>query len=264
MASAVGATTVQATIARHPRRAAPAVHGRLERLLGALVVACVVMVGGAVSSAGAHSSSPVSPTQRLAALTRTHRVFPSPGSRSWVSTINAQRPLTGGQTVLPVVGRAITRDGTRWLRVMVPGRPNGGRGWITQRGTVLTMTSWHLVVRTSSLEVLVYKHGGLVRSFSAIVGKPSTPTPHGQFFVEESVLLPVGAPGGPFALALSARSDVLQEFDGGPGQIAIHGLENLGGTLGTAVSHGCIRLGLQAITWLVSHIAPGTPVTITS
>ena len=72
------------------------------------------------------------------------------------------------------------------------------------------------------------------------------------------------AAGAPFALALSARSNVLQEFDGGPGQIAIHGLENLGGTLGTAVSHGCIRLGLQAITWLVQRIAPGTPVTITS
>jgi Ice-binding-like len=36
------------------------------------------------------------------------------------------------------------------------------------------------------------------------------------------------APGGPYALATSDRSDVLQEFDGGPGQIALHGLDNLG------------------------------------
>jgi hypothetical protein len=35
--------------------------------------------------------------------------------------------------------------------------------------------------------------------------------------------MPVSEPGGPFALALSARSDVFQEFDGGPGQIAIDG-----------------------------------------
>ena len=39
-----------------------------------------------------------------------------------------------------------------------------------------------------------------------------------------------GEPGGPFALALSARSDALQEFEGGPGQIALHGRDLLGGT----------------------------------
>ena len=69
-------------------------------------------------------------------------------------------------------------------------------------------------------------------------------------------------PGGPYALALSARSNVLQEFEGGPGQIAIHGRENLGGTLGTAASHGCIRLATASIDWLAERIVPGTPVTI--
>ena len=43
-------------------------------------------------------------------------------------------------------------------------------------------------------------------------------------------------------LALSARSNVLQDFDGGPGQIGIHGRDLLGGTLGQAESHGCMRL----------------------
>ena len=55
-----------------------------------------------------------------------------------------------------------------------------------------------------------------------------------------------------------------QEFDGGPGQIALHGLENIGGVLGTAVSHGCVRLDGSAMTWLVARIGPGVPVTITS
>jgi lipoprotein-anchoring transpeptidase ErfK/SrfK len=69
-------------------------------------------------------------------------------------------------------------------------------------------------------------------------------------------------PGGPFALALSARSDVFQEFDGGPGQIGIHGRDGLGGTLGTAASHGCIRLATADIDWLAARIAPGVPATI--
>ena len=72
-----------------------------------------------------------------------------------------------------------------------------------------------------------------------------------------------GDVGAPFALALSARSNVFQEFDGGPGQIALHGLANVGGILGTAVSHGCVRLDNDAMRWLVIRIGPGVPVTIT-
>lgn len=238
--------------------------GRLERLAVASILA-VLLVGGLTSAADASRSQGVRPSQELASLLRTHRVYSSPYAGSTrVSTLAARRPITGEQTVLPVVGHTTTRDGTRWLRVMLPGRPNGSLGWITRRGTTASSTSWHLVVRTASPRILVYRHGRLVRWFQAIVGKPSTPTPHGQFFVEESVLMAPAAAGAPFALALSARSNVLQEFDGGPGQIAIHGVENLGGTLGTAESHGCIRLATGAITWLAARIDPGTPVTITS
>jgi lipoprotein-anchoring transpeptidase ErfK/SrfK len=145
---------------------------------------------------------------------------------------------------------------------MVPGRPNGMKGWIARRGTVLRTTTWRIVVRTSSRRVLVYRRGRLVRKFRAIVGKASTPTPHGRFFVEESVRMLAGSHGGPFALALSARSNALQQFGGGPGQIALHGVANLGGRLGTAVSHGCVRLSNRSITWLAARVVPGTRVTI--
>jgi lipoprotein-anchoring transpeptidase ErfK/SrfK len=103
-----------------------------------------------------------------------------------------------------------------------------------------------------------------VKTFQAVVGKPSTPTPTGEFFVEETLQMPAGEAGGPFALALSARSDALQEFEGGPGQIGIHGRDNLGGTLGAAESHGCIRLATASIEWLATRIGPGTPVTLSS
>jgi lipoprotein-anchoring transpeptidase ErfK/SrfK len=95
-----------------------------------------------------------------------------------------------------------------------------------------------------------------------VVGKPSTPTPAGNFFVEETLQMAGGEPGGPFALATSARSNALQEFEGGPGQIALHGRDNLGGTLGTAESHGCVRLDTASIDWLTARVEPGTPVTI--
>jgi hypothetical protein len=204
----------------------------------------------------------VKPKQELAMLLESHKVFSALHARRSTRTVRASRPITGGQTVLPVIGRTTTRDGVHWLRVMVPGRPNGRNGWIAQRGTTLTTTSWHVVIRTSSRRALVYRRGRLARSFAAIVGKPSTPTPHGRFFVEESVRMLPGSPGAPFALALSARSNVLQEFEGGPGQIAMHGVANLGGTPGTAISHGCVRLANRSIRWLAARIAPGVPVDI--
>ncbi len=111
--------------------------------------------------------------------------------------------------------------------------------------------------------MIVYRSGRPVRTVKAVVGKPSTPTPLGQFFVEEAIRLRAADVGAPFALALSARSHVLQQFDGGPGQIAIHGLSNVGGVLGTAVSHGCVRLSNAMLGWLVHRIGPGVPVTIT-
>jgi lipoprotein-anchoring transpeptidase ErfK/SrfK len=150
----------------------------------------------------------------------------------------------------------------RWLHVMLPGRPNGSTAWIAEKGTRELVTHWHIVVNLGARRVTAYRAGRAVRVFRAVVGKPSTPTPSGNFFVEESLRMAPGEPGGPFALATSARSNVLQEFEGGPGQIALHGRDNLGGTLGAAESHGCIRLDTASIDWLVARIDPGTPVTI--
>jgi lipoprotein-anchoring transpeptidase ErfK/SrfK len=102
-----------------------------------------------------------------------------------------------------------------------------------------------------------------MRRFPAVVGTPSTPTPTGRFFIEEALDLSSQV-GGPFALATSARSEVLQEFEGGPGQIALHGTNGLSGALGSASSHGCVRLGTGAITWLAHRIGSGVPLTIKS
>ena len=92
--------------------------------------------------------------------------------------------------------------------------------------------------------------------------KASTPTPYGQFFVEEALSISSQDVGGPYALAISARSDIFQEFEGGPGQIAIHGTDGLSDPLGSAASHGCIRLSPSAITWIARRIGGGVPVTV--
>jgi L,D-transpeptidase catalytic domain len=216
------------------------------------------------ATARVNQAAAVKPTQELATLLSSHDALRKPfvGSAS-VGRIEARRPITEARTMLPVLGHKTSSDGRRWLEVGIPGRPNGRTGWISRRSTALSVTYWHVLVSTSSRRVSVYRLGRRVRVFSAVVGKPSTPTPLGRFFVEESIKLPSGSVGAPFALALSARSNVLQEFDGGPGQIALHGLMNVGGTLGTAASHGCVRLDNAAMSWLVRRVGPGAPVTIT-
>jgi lipoprotein-anchoring transpeptidase ErfK/SrfK len=206
----------------------------------------------------------VKATQQLAIISRATEAFskPTAGSRR-LATVSAIRPITSEQTVLPVIALATDAHGAAWLRVLLPGRPNSHSGWIRGRSTTPAVTEWQITIRISTRQVIVHRDGRMARTFKAVVGKPSTPTPLGRFFVEETVKLNPQDLGAPYALALSARSNVLQEFDGGDGQTALHGTNNIGGILGTAASHGCIRLDTQAITWLASRIEPGVPVTIT-
>jgi lipoprotein-anchoring transpeptidase ErfK/SrfK len=129
----------------------------------------------------------------------------------------------------------------------------------------ISVASEMSVSRTISV-MAVCRASGSVKPSTPVLrtgdGRPSTPTPRGALFVEEAISLRPTEVGAPFALALSARSSVFQQFDGGPGQIALHGLTNVGGVLGTAASHGCVRLENGVMRWLVKRIRPGTTVTI--
>jgi lipoprotein-anchoring transpeptidase ErfK/SrfK len=232
----------------------------------ALATVCVAGVGGATaagSALAAGASKRVQATTELVTLLSPQVAHQDPSTASAaVAPVADHRPITGEATTLPVLSRVIATGGAQWLHVMLPGRPDGLSGWIHQAGTRLLVTPWRIVVDLAARRVKAYRDGVLGGDFKAVVGKPSTPTPTGEFFVEEVLRMAPSEPGGPYALALSARSNVLQEFEGGPGQIAIHGRENLGGTLGTAASHGCVRLATASIDWLAARIVAGTPVTI--
>ena len=223
----------------------------------------VAALGCALSApAGVAAASPPA-GQPLVVVTSDHaaRTAPSAQARR-IETVDSRRPLTGTRTVLPVLGQATGGNGASWLRVRLPGRPNGHAGWISAHRTKRTVTPWQIAVDLSERRVTVYRGGRARRHFRAVVGKPSTPTPRGTYFVEEALALSRSDSGGPFALATSARSNVYEEFEGGPGQIGIHGTANLSGRPGTAVSHGCIRLRTRAITWIARRIGAGVPLVI--
>ena len=245
-------------------RTATGVRTRAPLFVSAAALA--LLAGLATAHAAPTGKAPtVARTQELAVFVRGQTAMAKPDNRSarrvWVER---KRPITEGRTVLPVIGRRTDAKGARWLRVRLPGRPNNGTGWIRKARTRHSATTWHVVVDLSERRLTVFRRGRVVRSFLGVVGASSTPTPLGKYFVEETVLLTGGQVGAPYALALSARSYVLQEFAGGPGQIAVHGVWNIGGRMGTAASHGCVRLDTASIRWLGERIGPGVPVTITS
>jgi lipoprotein-anchoring transpeptidase ErfK/SrfK len=226
------------------------------------VTGLLALAAGGAAGTPAHAAG-VPVRQSLVVLWHDHVARAAPMAKARpVATVPGHRPLTHVRTVLPVLGHAASADGRSWVQVALPGRPNGLQGWISTAWTSRSATGWRLSVGLAARRVTVYHLGQVVRRFRAVVGAPSTPTPRGRFFIEEAMSLSPWAAGGPFALASSARSDVLQEFDGGPGQIALHGMNHLSGALGTASSHGCIRLSTAAITWLSRRIGAGVPLSI--
>jgi hypothetical protein len=181
-----------------------------------------------------------------------------------VATVSPVRPLSHQQTALPVISERRDGQGARWLRVRLPGRPNGRTGWIRATSARLVSSPWRVVVIRTRREALLLRDGRLVEQLSVVVGAPATPTPRGQFFVVEHVAQAEGSPLGSWALATSAYSGVLQEFDGGPGQIALHGRRGplAIAPLGTAASHGCVRFDNAEIDRIARLLPNGTPVEI--
>jgi lipoprotein-anchoring transpeptidase ErfK/SrfK len=214
---------------------------------------------------GAHANPPVVARRTLlAALVTTHQVYAKPTADApRLGPIAAKGYYTRERTVLPVLGERVSASGQTWLHVRLPGRPNGHSGWIAKRHTIAMTTPWHIVVDLAARRVTVYHAGHRVRVVRAVVGEPWTPTPTGSFFVQETIALGPTEVGAPDALTLSARSTVLPHFEGGVGQIGLHGILNVGGVLGTAGSHGCVRMSTDMMRWLAKRIGPGTPVTIT-
>jgi lipoprotein-anchoring transpeptidase ErfK/SrfK len=169
---------------------------------------------------------------------------------------------------LLVLARPRAADDHCWLRVRLPWRPNSAAGWVDAGKVSLEQTPWRIDVSTARRTLTLYKHGARMGAVRVVVGKPSTPTPAGLFAVTWAIRWHPGSFLGSWVLELTAHSNVLQRFDGGDGTVGIHGRggASLLDPLGSARSHGCIRLANQAIDWLVRtigvHRLPGTPVRV--
>jgi lipoprotein-anchoring transpeptidase ErfK/SrfK len=222
-----------------------------------------------LAAALAVATPPVHPPTRdtawIARLVAPTPVWREPAPRRPVTTLPATGPWTGGSVGLLILGARRDPAGRRWLRVALPARPNGRSGWVAADRVVVTRTRWRVVVDVGARRLTLLRAGRAVLRVRAVVGAPGTPTPIGRFAVFETARQrdPRGFLG-PWALHLTGHSDVLDNYGGGPGRVAIHGRDgaSLRDPLGSARSHGCVRVDDRAIALLAQRLRPGAPVTI--
>jgi hypothetical protein len=166
-----------------------------------------------------------------------------------------------GQAQVYLALRSVTIDRVTWILLSVPGRPNGITGWVPASALgELHLTREYLRVNRETLRAVLYRQGRAIWTAPVGVGRPSLPTPAGQFYVTEK-LTPIGGPFyGPYALGTSAYSPTLSEWPGG-GVVGIHGTDEPQLVPGRP-SHGCIRLRNADISRLWRLIDLGAPVEI--
>lgn len=127
-----------------------------------------------------------------------------------------------------------------------------------------------ILVRTGENRLYHYENGNLVKTYTVATGQPRYPTPKGSFKIVLKRFrptwvnpdptgwgksLPKSIPPGP-SNPLGTRAMNLNA----PG-IRIHGTTNVR-SLGSAASHGCIRMAMPDVEELFALVDTGTPVII--
>lgn len=171
------------------------------------------------------------------------------------------RTEDGFPEVYPVMRRFTYRNGQTWLRIRVPGRPNGRSGWVRASAMgPLNRVRTRLVVDRRRMRATLYRAGRRIWRSPVGVGAASTPTPAGRFWIREKFrVVNPGGIYGPQAFGTAGYS-VLSDWPGG-GVIGIHGT-NEPYLIPGRPSHGCIRVPNRAVTRLARLMPVGTPLRI--
>ncbi len=150
-----------------------------------------------------------------------------------------------------------------WLEVLLPVQPNGTTGWIAADDVEVDTTTIEMHVHLERRHVEVFDDGELLLEHDAVIGHPETPTPPGLYYVTDPVDLRLNPDSvyGAYAIGLSGFSEVLDSFEGGPPQLAIHGTPRPD-QVGQAISNGCIRVPDDVVVAIADLTPLGTPVHI--
>jgi hypothetical protein len=245
--------------------------GRRLRLgVAALAVGVVLSVAAAAGPAKATGSlaggapsqllSNESTFTRWAYVARIVAIHVEPTASSGVVTRLHWNTEDGFPEVYLLLRASWNAQGQEWVDLRIPGRPNGRTGWVPRTALgVFHMTHQLLVVNRERLRMYFYVNGRLEWSAPVGIGKPSTPTPPGRFWIRERFKIDDPSSGyWPYAFGTSDYS-TLTDWPGG-GVVGIHGPYYEPQLIPGRISHGCIRLRVADDEWLGQHLGVGTPV----
>jgi lipoprotein-anchoring transpeptidase ErfK/SrfK len=124
-----------------------------------------------------------------------------------------------------------------------------------------------LVVSKASTSVTLYERLKPVKTYQVAVGSPGYPTPSGKFAIQNKQVDPVwNVPNSDWAGDLAGRSippgpqnPLKARWMGIYGGAGFHGTADVG-SIGSAASHGCVRMQIPDIIDLYDRVEVGTPV----
>jgi len=126
----------------------------------------------------------------------------------------------------------------------------------------------YITVDESTFTVRLWQNLKLVKSYTVAVGQPAYPTPTGLFAIQDKQVDPVwSVPNSPWAGELagttvaggSAENPLKARWMGITEGAGFHGTAEVD-SLGTAASHGCIRMSVPDVEDLYDRVDVGKPV----
>lgn len=192
-------------------------------------------------------------------------VFDAPDGAESPVQLQHPRLINGDPNAAVPLVLLVKAEVDDWLEVYLPVRPNGSTGWIPRSAVQVVEQQHRIEVALDQFRLRVYEADEVVFEADIGVARENAPTPGGLYYTTE-LLQPPEGPGGPYgsyAYGLSGFSDTFTSFNGGPGQLGIHGT-NEPETIGTRVSSGCIRLRNEDIETMAEDLGLplGTPVIV--
>jgi lipoprotein-anchoring transpeptidase ErfK/SrfK len=126
-----------------------------------------------------------------------------------------------------------------------------------------------LIVNRSGFQLTLYRHLALAKTYRIAVGRQGLETPAGRYNIQDKQVDPSWhVPNSAWAGDLAGKvippgpQDPLKaRWMGIAGGAGIHGTDNIG-SLGTAASHGCIRMSIPDVIELFDRVQVGDPVYI--
>ena len=195
----------------------------------------------------------VSPTSRAPLLSRPHDPAAAVG-RLHLFTED-------GFPEVDLVAGERQQGGRLWLRVRQPQKPRAIAGWApAQTFSKPQAVHTRFVVDRATERAALFRDGSVIWRGRVGVGKPSTPTPPGDYWIREKFTVTGDGLYGTRAFGTSDYSPFETDWPKG-GIVGIHGTDQPGLIPGDP-SHGCIRIRNSAIERLYPLMPVGTPIVI--